>query len=116
VTFRFEFEFCFACLFVSLACLSLLCRDYVAHSLARAIYSNSLGFPGGVSWAMLTAHICQFYPNALAATILCKFFKMYTQWPWPSPVLLTDIQIGGQFGSEGVIVVLVICLSLQLMA
>lgn len=67
---------------------------------SRAIYSNSLGFPGGVSWAMLTAHICQFYPNAAAATVLCKFFKMYTQWPWPSPVLLTDIQIGGQFGSE----------------
>jgi len=67
---------------------------------ARAIYSNSLGFPGGVSWAMMTAQICQYYPNALPATILCKFFKMYTQWPWPNPVLLTDIQIGGQFGNE----------------
>jgi poly(A) polymerase len=67
---------------------------------SRAIYCNALGFPGGVSWAMLTAQICQFYPTALPATLLCKFFTIYTQWPWPNPVLLTDIQIGGQFGSE----------------
>lgn len=67
---------------------------------ARAIYSNSVGFPGGVSWAMLTAQICQYFPNALPATLLCKFFKIYTQWPWPNPILLTEIQIGGQFGTE----------------
>jgi len=67
---------------------------------ARAIYSNSVGFPGGVSWAMLTAQICQFFPNALPATLLCKFFKIYTQWQWPNPILLTEIQIGGQFGTE----------------
>jgi poly(A) polymerase len=51
---------------------------------------------------MLTAHICQYFPDALPGTLLCKFFTMYTQWSWPDPVLLTDIQVGGQFGNEGI--------------
>ncbi|KAJ2789167.1 polynucleotide adenylyltransferase, partial [Coemansia guatemalensis] len=29
----------------------------------RAIYSNSVGFFGGVAWAMVVARICQLYPN-----------------------------------------------------
>lgn len=40
----------------------------------HGIYSNSLGFFGGVSWAMLVARTCQLYPNAAASTIVHKFF------------------------------------------
>lgn len=40
----------------------------------HGIYSNSLGYFGGVSWAMLVARTCQLYPNAAAATIVHKFF------------------------------------------
>lgn len=54
----------------------------------RGIYSNMLGFLGGVSWAMLTARICQLYPNATAAVLIQKFFKVYAEWEWPLPVLL----------------------------
>ncbi|CAG2180870.1 unnamed protein product, partial [Oppiella nova] len=54
----------------------------------RGIYSNALGYLGGVSWAMLVARTCQLYPRASAATLLQKFFLVFRQWPWPKPVLL----------------------------
>ncbi|XP_074650766.1 poly(A) polymerase beta-like [Tubulanus polymorphus] len=54
----------------------------------RGIYSNALGFLGGVSWAMLVARVCQLYPNAAAATLVQKFFMVYKTWEWPQPVLL----------------------------
>ncbi|KPM03969.1 poly(A) polymerase-like protein 2 [Sarcoptes scabiei] len=54
----------------------------------RGIYSNALGYLGGVSWAMLVARTCQLYPNASASTLLQKFFLVFRQWPWPKPVLL----------------------------
>uniref|UniRef100_A0A8C6KBZ7 Poly(A) polymerase n=1 Tax=Nothobranchius furzeri TaxID=105023 RepID=A0A8C6KBZ7_NOTFU len=54
----------------------------------RGIYSNILGFLGGVSWAMLVARTCQLYPNAVAATLVHKFFLVFSKWSWPNPVLL----------------------------
>ncbi|KIS00523.1 poly(A) polymerase, partial [Cryptococcus deuterogattii 2001/935-1] len=60
----------------------------------RGIYSNVLGFPGGVAWALLTARICQLYPAAAPATIVGKFFPIYYQWNWPQPVLLKKIDNG----------------------
>ncbi|XP_065199596.1 poly(A) polymerase type 3 isoform X1 [Planococcus citri] len=54
----------------------------------HGIYSNVLGYLGGVSWAMLVARTCQLYPNAVASTIIQKFFLVFSQWNWPHPVLL----------------------------
>ncbi|KAF7710384.1 hypothetical protein HF521_009256 [Silurus meridionalis] len=67
----------------------------------RGIYSNMLGFLGGVSWAMLVARTCQLYPNAVAATLVHKFFlsfpngknlsqeaHLFQMLEWPNPVLL----------------------------
>lgn len=56
--------------------------------LEHGIYSNSLGYFGGVSWAMLVARTCQLYPNAVAATLVHKFFLVFSRWKWPQPVLL----------------------------
>lgn len=55
------------------------------------LYSNALGFFGGVTWAMLVARICQLYPNACAATLVHKFFLVYSHWEWPTPVLLKPV-------------------------
>lgn len=55
----------------------------------RGIYSNVLGYLGGVSWAILTARTCQLYPKATAATIVNKLFFVFSNWDWPKPVILT---------------------------
>ena len=63
----------------------------------REIYSNVLGFLGGVAWAMLTARICQLYPHAAPSTIVSRFFRVYEQWKWPVAVYLKpteDAQLG----------------------
>ncbi|XP_037605790.1 poly(A) polymerase type 3-like isoform X2 [Sebastes umbrosus] len=58
----------------------------------RNIYSNAMGFLGGVSWAILVARICQCYPNATSSTLVNKFFKVYNMWEWPIPILLRRIE------------------------
>ncbi|XP_071061465.1 poly(A) polymerase type 3-like [Pseudochaenichthys georgianus] len=58
----------------------------------RNIYSNSLGFLGGVSWAILVARICQEYPNASASTLVTTFFKEYNMWKWPNPIMLRELK------------------------
>lgn len=71
----------------------------------RGIYSNALGFLGGVAWALLTARVCQLYPNACPATLLARFFRVYSHWkfadlarapnsPPPVPILLCPITEG----------------------
>lgn len=57
----------------------------------RGIYSNALGYLGGVSWAILVARTCQLYPNAVASTIFQKFFFVYAHWNWPTPVMLKEM-------------------------
>ena len=51
----------------------------------RGVYSNALGYLGGVSWAMLVARTCQLYPNAVASTIVHKFFFVFERW-YSAPV------------------------------
>ncbi|CAG8397478.1 unnamed protein product [Penicillium salamii] len=60
----------------------------------RAIYSNIVGFPGGVAWAMLVARVCQLYPQATGSVIVGKFFRIMNKWNWPQPVLLKQIEDG----------------------
>lgn len=43
----------------------------------------------------MVARICQLYPYACGATIVSKFFNLMLKWKWPRPVLLKDIEEGG---------------------
>lgn len=54
----------------------------------RGIYSNTLGFLGGVSWAILTAYVCQANPAGSTVDLLRAFFTVFSTWDWRYPVML----------------------------
>lgn len=58
----------------------------------RGIYSNVIGFLGGVSWALLVARVCQLYPYASASQLIHRFFFFFALWDWSHPILLCPIK------------------------
>jgi len=50
------------------------------NKLGQVIYSSVNGFLDGVTWGILVARICQLYPNAVAGTIVSRFFLIMYQW------------------------------------
>jgi hypothetical protein len=71
----------------------------------RALYSNVWGYFGGITWALLTAHVCQLYPALRSPTqMIQRFFFLYARWrfDFSTPVMLTapyatlmGLEVGG---------------------
>lgn len=68
----------------------MLTPDSNVSLLGRAIYSNTLGFLGGVQWAILVARVCQLYPTALPSMLVRHFFVILLRWNWPNPAMLRN--------------------------
>lgn len=65
----------------------------------RGLYSNKLGYLGGINWCILTLFINQLYPTASPVTLLQKFFMVLSTWSWPAAIQLTktyDANLGLQ--------------------
>ena len=57
----------------------LTLRDIKLWAKCCNIYSNILGFLGATSWAMTVGRTCQFYPNAVASTLINNFGRSIFQ-------------------------------------
>mmetsp|Transcript_17637 Transcript_17637/g.31895 ORF Transcript_17637/g.31895 Transcript_17637/m.31895 type:complete len:586 (-) Transcript_17637:431-2188(-) len=58
----------------------------------NGLYSNVLGFLGGVNWAILVCWVCKRNPDASASKLLQLFFRTFANWKWPGPVFLSSKQ------------------------
>jgi len=56
----------------------------------RGVYSNVIGFLGGVNWAILVAKICQMFPFLYPNKLIQKFFQVFSIWNWPNPIQLNE--------------------------
>ena len=61
---------------------------------ARGVYSNIMGYPGGIAWALLSAHVCVRYPEkrgkGSVRWLFVRFFQIFSTWQWPNPVELCE--------------------------
>lgn len=58
----------------------------------RGLYGNKLGYLGGVNCNIMVAFVCQLFPKASPSSLLARFFRVYKEWAWPRPILLTQIK------------------------
>lgn len=61
-------------------------------ALRAGIYSNVLGFLGGINCVIMVAWLCKQHPTASKAQLLEHFFETFATWKWPRPVLIAPIQ------------------------
>lgn len=58
---------------------------------AKGLYGNKFGYLGGVNYNLLLAFVCQLYPNASPSYLLVRFFRVYSTWKWPAPIMLNRL-------------------------
>lgn len=58
----------------------------------HGLYSNVLGFLGGINFAIMVAYVCRASPEASTPEQLLKdFFETFANWSWPTPIQLGPI-------------------------
>ncbi|KAI4471133.1 poly a polymerase [Holotrichia oblita] len=57
----------------------------------NGVHSNLHGFLNDAAWTLLVVRICQSYPQAVAATLIQKFFLIFSNWKWPEPVFIKKL-------------------------
>eukprot|EP00956_Cyclotella_meneghiniana_P024340 scaffold48769_cov96-Cyclotella_meneghiniana.AAC.4 len=57
----------------------------------HGLYSNVLGFLGGVNWAILVCWICQKNPHGTPSELLRAFFRRFSTWRWPDPIRIASM-------------------------
>lgn len=68
----------------------------------RQIYSKPFGFMNGSTWTMLLVKTyinARTNPNLTITSLITSFFRMWKDWPWPTPVMFTDA-IPGKNGTK----------------
>lgn len=72
---------------LTLRCIKLWAKN-------RGIYSNVLGYLGGIAWAILVARICIMFPDCKPNQLLKYFFEYYLNYNWKAdnPVLITELK------------------------
>ncbi|KAK9695394.1 Poly(A) polymerase predicted RNA binding domain [Popillia japonica] len=57
----------------------------------NGVYGTTHGFLNDAAWTLLVTRICQSYPQAVAATVIQKFFLIFSNWKWPEPVFIKKL-------------------------
>lgn len=58
----------------------------------HGVYSNVLGFLGGINCAIMVAWVCRRYPAHYPTSLLRVFFSAFATWEWPLPVTLDHLK------------------------
>merc|ERR1719203_590459 len=72
--------------------LRLTLRAVKEWARVHGLYSNVLGFLGGVNWAILVVWVSKRNPDAPASKLLQLFFRTFANWSWPNQVVLSSDQ------------------------
>lgn len=66
----------------------------------RCLYSNIMGYWGGITWTIVVAKICQLYDhneakeakeNEYINDLFKKFLRVMAKWKWPMPITIAKI-------------------------
>ena len=63
-------------------------------AIAKGVYSNVLGFLGGINYAIMVAYVCIQNPliGQSPVALLERFFQTFAAWKWPDPIMIGPLQ------------------------